>query len=202
MLEMQREDERSLFMAMNQAAADYYARHDPESALSRRERAYHLLMLDGPSPLSAVEALDRDDLLALASAVDELPPRARAVVRALLGQGLMAKERQTLPDVVWSTYAYRRGLALLAAGTPEEAISILRERPRLVDQGPAKYPLALALFNLLDWKRAKSSLVSRSIRVPSHRLPAAVLARKRRFACGPCSRRDSWPGTATTLSAQ
>lgn len=159
MLEMQREDERPLFTTLNQAAADYYARHDPESMLSRRERAYHLLMLDGSNPLGSVEALDRDDLLALASAAEELPARARAIVRALLGQGLTVKERQTLPPAAWATYAYRRGLALLAAGTPEEAVSLLRERGSVVEQGPARYPLALALFNLLDWNQAEALLV-------------------------------------------
>lgn len=158
MLEMQRQDEPSMFETLNREAVSYYMRHSPDEPLHRRERAYHQLMLAEASPEAVLNELSRSDLQALASSADELPAQARAVVRALLALGLTAKERETLSDSVWSTYAYRRGQALLAAGSPEDAFTLFRERRWLVESGPAKYSLALAMFNLLNWPEANRLL--------------------------------------------
>jgi len=157
MLQLQRQDDPDMFVSLNRAAADYYATHDPKSRLSRRERAYHLLMLDD-SPTQVLARLDHSDLLSLASALDELPPRPRNVVRALLGQSLTHDEQAQLPDVIWQTHAYRRGLALLAAGSPYVAIEMFQQRLELVVNGPARFPLALALFNVLHWRDAEEML--------------------------------------------
>ncbi|WP_144021449.1 hypothetical protein [Caballeronia sordidicola] len=162
MLQLQRQDDPNMFEALNRVAADYYGSHDPASRVSRRERAYHLLMLDEFPPAQVLSRLDHGDLLSLASALDELPEQPRNIVRAALGQSLTSGQQALLPDSIWQTYAYRRGLALLAAGSPYTAMELFQKRLGLVMDGPARFPLALALFNLLDWRESEEMLTEHS----------------------------------------
>ena len=158
MLEMQRQDDLEKFRELNRRAVEYYEHHDPASDLSRRERTYHRLMLAEDDPFQVAMGIAREDLLALIPALDELPGSASCAVRALLGQALNSRERKMLPDPVWNAYAYRRSMALVAAGSPVETIEILQEREGLPEQGPMRYPLALALFNTLRWEEAQDIL--------------------------------------------
>ena len=154
MLEMQRQDDPEKFRELNRRAAEYYERHEPASDLSRRERTYHMLMLAEEDPFQVLMGVAREDLLALVSALDELAAPANRAVRALLGQALSHRDTRMLPDPVWGAYAYRRGMALVAAGSPAETIKLFQEREALLALGPMRYPLALAMFNTLRWSEA------------------------------------------------
>ena len=158
MLEMQRADDSKSFADLNRRAIDYYASHDPQSDVSRREEAYHLLMVEEEDSFRLVERMQRQDLLSLSTSLDDFPERARAAVRALLGLGLTQRETEMLPYTAWAAYAYRRGMALVAAGSPSEALAILEGRQDLLRGSVVLYPLALALFNTLRWPEALSAI--------------------------------------------
>ncbi|MBP9803948.1 MAG: hypothetical protein KBE22_03445 [Candidatus Accumulibacter sp.] len=158
MLDMQRADDPTSFADLNRRVIEYYARHDPESDVSRREGAYHRLILQEEDPFQVVAHMQRQDLLSLGTSLDELPERARAAVRALLGRGLTQSETRMLPDEAWAAYAYRRSMTLVAAGSPTEALAILNNRWHVSRAGVLRYPLALAQFNSLLWPEALRSL--------------------------------------------
>jgi len=159
MLDMQRSDDPQRFADLNRRAVAYYAAHDPQSDVSLGEGAYHRLMLEEEPPYDVVAQLRRRDLLALGTALDELPPPARVAVRAMLGRGLAKQETPLLPDDAWTAYAYRRGMSLLAAGSPVEALDVLEERPTVARASVVRYSLAMAFFNTLRWPEAVEELV-------------------------------------------
>lgn len=158
MLEMQRADDSKSFAYLNRQAVAYYSQNEPDTSVSRREATYHRLMLEDEDPFRVVEHVQREVLRSLGTSLDELPTRARAAVRALLGYGLTQVEIKMLPEEVWEAYAYRRAMALIAAGSPVEALTMLEGHKWVSDQSILLYPRALALFNTLRWLEATNSL--------------------------------------------
>jgi tetratricopeptide (TPR) repeat protein len=119
--------------------------HDPERARSihrravrfyqqqpgvraRAEELYHRLAL-GQATRTLDKYWDPAAAALLETALDELPPSSRVYLADRLGIALDASTLTAADDDTWSRQASRTARKLLDSGRPEEALSLLRQRP-------------------------------------------------------------------------
>lgn len=141
--------------AIHRGAVAYYeGRDDP---VSRAEEIYHRLWLGEPA--SVIEARWSPDMnLAhhLASALEELRPRQRAILASCLGVSLDPDSRKEAEREEWERSAARRAEQLLASGEAQAALDVIHEERGERLAGSPLWRLEVgALRALGDDKRAR-----------------------------------------------